>query len=106
MKLEEKLMLESILPPPTPTPIPPTPVPGKFLEGGDVIVVSKEQSSQTIWYSVNGGYSRLALRNPDQARNLGNELIDAKTGNKITSYSQSNTLSPADLDRLMGPPAG
>lgn len=91
--------------PPKPTPVPPpTPVTGKYFEGGDcMIIVSKETNSTTIWYSINGGYSRLGLRNTEQARNLGSELIDAKTGNKLTSYTQAGTLNASDLDRVMGP---
>jgi len=95
---------------PPPIPKPPTPplppVSSTNLEGADVIIVSKELNSATIWYSVNGGYNRLGLRNQDQGRNLGRELIDAKTGNIITSYGSANALSVADLDRLMGPRAG
>ena len=90
--------------PPQPSPIPPNPaVQASQLQGDSMaVIVSKEQNSQTIWYSVNGGFNRLALRNMEQAGCL-RDLVDAKTKGNISNVNAASVLSTADLDRIMGP---
>lgn len=86
-------------PPPSPSAPPPAIVQGVL----DMVIVARDTTGPTIWFSPNGGLSRHAIRNMEHLNvllKLG--ALDAASGNKVTTWQQCTPLTPAQLDHYIG----